>query len=148
MSFTTIIAAFLAGLGVGNLLGGSLADRLGPRRALRRRHAGAAPGRDAVEPRPLGLPERRRRRPAPAREPIPFDRDELLARFDELGPADAFGAAQRERLREFFTTVEPGCAADGEPTGAVPADAVNRDLEPRDEYFLNQPGAVATRRPC
>jgi len=34
VSFTTIISAFLAGLGVGNLLGGSLADRLGPRRAL------------------------------------------------------------------------------------------------------------------
>lgn len=34
VSFTTIISAFLAGLGIGNLLGGSVADRLGPRRAL------------------------------------------------------------------------------------------------------------------
>jgi len=33
-SFTTVIAAFLAGLGVGSLVGGVLADRLGPRRSL------------------------------------------------------------------------------------------------------------------
>src|SRR5215207_3872967 len=33
-SFTTVIAAFLAGLGVGSLLGGVLADRLGPQRSL------------------------------------------------------------------------------------------------------------------
>ena len=33
-SFTTIIAAFLTGLGLGSLLGGVLADRLGPRRSL------------------------------------------------------------------------------------------------------------------
>ncbi|HUR22717.1 MAG TPA: fused MFS/spermidine synthase, partial [Acidimicrobiales bacterium] len=33
-SFTTVIAAFLTGLGVGSLLGGVVADRLGPRRSL------------------------------------------------------------------------------------------------------------------
>ena len=33
-SFTTVIAAFLAGLGLGSLLGGVLADRLGPQRSL------------------------------------------------------------------------------------------------------------------
>jgi spermidine synthase len=33
-STTTVVAAFLGGLGVGNLLGGRLADRLGPRRSL------------------------------------------------------------------------------------------------------------------
>ncbi len=33
-SFTTVVAAFLAGLGVGSLLGGVLADRIGPRRSL------------------------------------------------------------------------------------------------------------------
>lgn len=33
-SFVTVVAAFLAGLGVGSLLGGRLADRLGPRRSL------------------------------------------------------------------------------------------------------------------
>jgi len=33
-SFTTVVAAFLAGLGLGSLLGGVLADRLGPRRSL------------------------------------------------------------------------------------------------------------------
>lgn len=31
---TTVVAAFLGGLGVGSLLGGSLADRLGPRRSV------------------------------------------------------------------------------------------------------------------
>ena len=33
-STTTVVAAFLGGLGVGSLLGGRLADRLGPRRSL------------------------------------------------------------------------------------------------------------------
>ncbi|HEX7094823.1 MAG TPA: fused MFS/spermidine synthase, partial [Acidimicrobiales bacterium] len=33
-STTTVVAAFLGGLGVGNLLGGRLADRLGPTRSL------------------------------------------------------------------------------------------------------------------
>jgi spermidine synthase len=34
VSFTTVVAAFLAGLGIGNLVGGWLADRLGSRTAL------------------------------------------------------------------------------------------------------------------
>jgi spermidine synthase len=33
-SFTTVVSAFLAGLGLGSLAGGALADRLGPRRSL------------------------------------------------------------------------------------------------------------------
>ncbi|MBP6729031.1 MAG: fused MFS/spermidine synthase [Microthrixaceae bacterium] len=33
-STTTVVAGFLAGLGIGSLLGGRLADRLGPRRSL------------------------------------------------------------------------------------------------------------------
>src|SRR5918998_6362855 len=33
-STTTVVAAFLGGLGIGSLLGGWLADRLGPRRSL------------------------------------------------------------------------------------------------------------------
>lgn len=33
-SITTVVTAFMAGLGLGNLAGGALADRLGPRRSL------------------------------------------------------------------------------------------------------------------
>lgn len=33
-SFTTVVSAFLGGLGIGSLAGGALADRLGPRRSL------------------------------------------------------------------------------------------------------------------
>lgn len=33
-SFATVVSAFLAGLGIGSLVGGTLADRLGPRRSL------------------------------------------------------------------------------------------------------------------
>ena len=33
-SSATVVAAFMAGLGLGNLLGGALADRLGARRSL------------------------------------------------------------------------------------------------------------------
>jgi spermidine synthase len=80
--------------------------------------------------------------------PITFDRAQLLDRFDTLVPADAFGDEQRARLREYFATVEPTCAAAGGPTGPVPGDAVNHDLDPRDEYFLNQPSQVTTRPSC
>lgn len=34
VSFTTVVSAFLAGIGIGSLLGGWLADRLGPRRSV------------------------------------------------------------------------------------------------------------------
>lgn len=34
LASTTVVTAFLAGLGVGSLAGGALADRLGPRRSL------------------------------------------------------------------------------------------------------------------
>ena len=81
-------------------------------------------------------------------EPIAFDRAALLDRFDGSVAADAFPPAQRARLRDFLATVEPVCAADGAEPGPVPGDAVNLDLEPRDEYFLNQPAEVATRRGC
>lgn len=80
--------------------------------------------------------------------PLPFDREELLARFDELVAADAFTAEQRARLRDFFATVEPSCAADGDPVAPLPDAAVNHDLDPRDEYFLNQPLAVPSRAGC
>ena len=33
-SSATVVAAFMAGLGFGNLLGGALADRLGPRNSI------------------------------------------------------------------------------------------------------------------
>jgi len=80
-------------------------------------------------------------------EPLAFDREEVLARFDAL-PADAFAPEQRARLREWFATVVPMCVSAGGPTGPVPDGDTNRDLEPRDEYFLNQPGTVSTRPAC
>lgn len=82
-----------------------------------------------------------------ASEPVTFDRDEVLARFDAL-PADAFAPEQRARLREWFATVVPVCHAADQPLTPLPEGSTNRDLEPRDEYFLNQPTQVLTRPAC
>jgi spermidine synthase len=79
-------------------------------------------------------------------EPIPFDRDALL---DHLaGASDGFSPEQYERLRTFLATAEPQCLRAGEPGAPVPEDALNRDLFPRDEYFLNNPDAVSRAPAC
>ena len=77
-------------------------------------------------------------------DPIEFDRDDVLARF----PSGAFGPEQEQRLRDYFATVEPVCAADGGDRAPVPATDTNHDLHPRDEYFLNQPPVVPIRATC
>lgn len=68
-------------------------------------------------------------------EPIPFDRAALLEHLD--AERDAFSPEQFARLRDFLETAEPQCLRDGEPGEPLPSGSINRDLFPRDEYFLN-----------
>jgi spermidine synthase/fucose permease len=79
-------------------------------------------------------------------EPIPFDRDVLLEHLAD--GSDGFSPEQYERLRTFLATAEPQCLRAGEPGPPVPDDALNRDLFPRDEYFLNNSDAVVRPPAC
>ena len=207
-SITTVVSAFLAGLGVGSVLGGVLADRLGPRRsllafALANAGIGAfayasiwlfyglyrsvVPSLDGalasfafhfallIVPTTLmglSLPlassfVERIEDAAPlvgrlyaicfphvmrfsvsydgsqffiaSQQPIVFDRQQILERLQALNPTGAFSAAQVASIREFLLTVEPVGARSGEPAAPTTEDRLNRDLAPRDEYFLNNP---------
>ena len=74
--------------------------------------------------------------------PIIFDRAAVLARFHALQPTLAFSAAQAASITEFLSTVEPRTAS---VARKVAEDALNRDLAPRDEYFLNNSDTVHVR---
>ncbi len=68
-------------------------------------------------------------------EPIRLDRAAVLEHLE--GAQDAFSPAQYESMRQFLETTTPQCLRNGEPAAPVPDASVNRDLFPRDEYFLN-----------
>lgn len=74
-----------------------------------------------------------------SRSPLMLDPEELTRRFDLL-PADAFPDEIRASLRDYLTSLAPECLNDGVVAPEPRADAQNRDLRPRDEYFLNQGG--------
>jgi spermidine synthase len=78
-----------------------------------------------------------------SKQPIVFDRQQILQRWQALNPTGAFSSTQVESITQFLMTVEPAGAPSGEPSGepAGPTteDRLNRDLAPRDEYFLNNP---------
>jgi spermidine synthase len=67
--------------------------------------------------------------------PIPWKREELLSR---LAGHPAISAEQVERLRAFYAAASPQVLQDG-PTHQPAEERVNRDLFPRDEFFLNNP---------
>ncbi|HVE76549.1 MAG TPA: fused MFS/spermidine synthase [Actinomycetota bacterium] len=68
-----------------------------------------------------------------SKNPFTFDRAGVLGRFDALGPELRFSESQAQSLRHFFESVEPQSA----PPANARSDQLNRDLFPRDEYFLN-----------
>ncbi|MFZ4517028.1 MAG: hypothetical protein ACOYOP_01470 [Microthrixaceae bacterium] len=73
-------------------------------------------------------------------EPLDLDPQRLRRRFDEA----AVPAGDRERLWRALSTISAAC----DPSAPVPPeDELNRDLHPRDEYFLNNPGVGAAARP-
>ena len=71
--------------------------------------------------------------------PIAFDRAAVLARFEDLDPGRWFTPEQSRSLHHFLSTVEPVVVRDGGPPKPVDPGGLNRDLAPRDEYFLNNP---------
>lgn len=69
--------------------------------------------------------------------PITFDRAATVARFESLDPGRWFTPEQARSLHEFLSTVEPTVVRGGGPPAPVGPGGLNRDLAPRDEYFLN-----------
>ena len=74
-----------------------------------------------------------------SQQPIVFDRRQILDRLQALSPTSAFSPAQVESITQFLSTVEPATGRSGEPAASTSEDRLNRDLAPRDEYFLNNP---------
>jgi predicted membrane-bound spermidine synthase len=69
-------------------------------------------------------------------EPLPADLTDALARFRARGDA-ALSPEQRASLESFFEHAELTHVRRGEPRAQTPEVDLNRDLHPRDEYFLN-----------
>jgi spermidine synthase len=80
-----------------------------------------------------------------SRSPIAIDRGVLVERF--RAGRDAFSPTQAASLEAYLAAAVVECLADGDPLPPVPPEAINRDLRPRDEYFVNDPGQVAARAP-
>ena len=84
-----------------------------------------------------------------SRQPFEFDRAVIRQRFESAltASADRF-ALPPERLasiRQFLSTIEPAKVAWAAPRAEVAEGQLNRDLFPRDEYFLNNPFDVPRR---
>jgi spermidine synthase len=69
-------------------------------------------------------------------DPLPTDRAATLARYRER-PQGRLTNEQRASLEWYFAHAELTHVRRGEPPDQVPEHAVNHDLHPRDEYFLN-----------
>jgi spermidine synthase len=68
---------------------------------------------------------------------LPHDRAAALSRFRDVAQG-ALSPQQRASLERFFEHAELTHVRRGEPRAAsTPESALNRDLHPRDEYFLN-----------
>ena len=72
-----------------------------------------------------------------SQQPLVFDRQVILERLRALEPSLAFSATQAESITRFLSTVEPVPARSGGPVDPTSEARLNRDLAPRDEYFLN-----------
>jgi spermidine synthase len=79
-----------------------------------------------------------------SRSAIDLDRETLLARFDRI-PESVFSPGQRESLRRLLADLDPECITDGDPAPPPESRDENRDLHPRDEYFLTNPLTPASR---
>jgi spermidine synthase len=77
-----------------------------------------------------------------SRQPIAFDKATVLERWRALEPTKAFSAAQAASITQFLETLEPGQVSVSRKLGE---DHLNRDLAPRDEYFLNNSPDVTIR---
>ncbi|MCU0270587.1 MAG: fused MFS/spermidine synthase [Acidimicrobiales bacterium] len=80
--------------------------------------------------------------------PIVWDPAVVAERLAAVDVASALPAREAALVEEFFATARPECIVDGVPAGTVAEDALNRDLFPRDEYFINQTASVPGRVRC
>jgi spermidine synthase len=71
-----------------------------------------------------------------SRQPLVLDGAQLAARFERHVDAGSFDRRQREALRRFFAEASFVRVTRPRPRHVAEAD-LNRDLFPRDEYFLN-----------
>jgi hypothetical protein len=69
-------------------------------------------------------------------DPIPGDRAGALARYRER-PRGQLTDQQQASLEWYFEHAQLTHIRRGEPRAEAPAEDLNRDLHPRDEYFLN-----------
>ncbi len=69
-------------------------------------------------------------------EPLPADVADALARF-RARPHGGLPPEQRLALERFFEHAKLTHVRRGEPRAPAPETELNRDLHPRDEYFLN-----------
>ena len=69
-------------------------------------------------------------------QPIDADLPTMLERLAAIDLDQSFRPDQARSLAELVATASPVVQASG-PGGEVPRDALNHDLAPRDEYFLN-----------
>ena len=79
-----------------------------------------------------------------SREPLVLEPAELAARFARV-PATSFLPAQQASLLAYLESAVPECIADGSVPVAERGGDFNRDLRPRDEYFMNNGPAVGER---
>lgn len=81
-------------------------------------------------------------------QPLELDVAVLLERFDAI--ADRFDDAQRASLRTFLEDLDVECMNDGEVAVVSSPEQENRDLHPRDEYFIANGGIPEdqTARTC
>ena len=78
-----------------------------------------------------------------SRNPIDIDPTRLAQRFSEI-PMGTFSATQQAALQAFMCGLTVTCEANGANAPAAPEHLLNRDLFPRDEYFLNNNLSVPT----
>jgi spermidine synthase len=79
-------------------------------------------------------------------DPIPFDRAAALQHLE--AERNAFSPGQYANLRQFVETTEPQCVRTGGSPVPVHDGDLNRDLFPRDEYFLNNADATERGPAC
>jgi spermidine synthase len=81
-------------------------------------------------------------------DPLSIDPEVLRERAASLPLEGTLPAGQTATIRAFLESFAPECFRAGPLPGRVPESYLNRDLFPRDEYFLNQPDHVPLRAPC
>jgi spermidine synthase len=83
------------------------------------------------------------------KQPIVVDQAVLAMRAAPVAdPGTGLSGEQRASLTRDLNALRPACVHEPGPGVPLADHLVNRDLRPRDEYFLNQPLGVGVPRSC